>query len=517
MATKLTTVLGLDIVEPKSKGPDCTVPLFACNHSPTKSLSTLLPAFIAAFFTMSVSAHAGTEALLLIEADSGKVLKAENATYPWYPASITKLMTTYVTLHAVKDGRVSLDTLITVSPLASSQPPTKMGFKPGTQVTIDNALKMLLVHSANDMAVTLAEGVGGTYDKFIDEMNSDAVKLGMTQTHFVNPNGLPAEGHVSSARDLAMLARGLIREFPQYDYFWHIGAIKFGRKTMRNYNALIGRYPDADGMKTGFICASGFNLVASATRGGKRLIAVVLGAPSSAVRTVHAAQMLENGFNRGPLTWLTPTLGTVDSLAPIAAAPPDLHDEVCGRHRKRPGAEDADDDATVAGSDDPHSPYAILMANLKHTKGKTQNLMMDLPISTVSVYTGPTRNGTESAVADAPEPPVKQGKHAKHARSKTAKPAAAKADAGKKKRADAVTAEPPAASTPKPGQIAPAQAAEPASASSGFASIGGIPWTSFTATKPVTPPSAFVNGPAAAGKAAPRKPKAKPAAPSTPQ
>ena len=224
--------------------------------------------------------RAGAEALLVIEAESGKVLFADKAAHPWYPASVTKLMTAYVTLRAVKEGRLTLDKPLTVSANAAAQAPVKMGFPAGTLVTVDNALKMLMVKSANDVAVVLAEGVAGSVENFADQMNGTARRLGMTQSTFVNPNGLPADDQISSARDLAMLARALIREMPEYDYYWHLPGIRMGKMVQRNYNTLIGRYPGADGMKTGFICASGFNLVASATRDGKRLIAVVLGAPS---------------------------------------------------------------------------------------------------------------------------------------------------------------------------------------------------------------------------------------------
>src|SRR6516162_5411581 len=181
----------------------------------------------------------------------------------------------------------------------------KMGFAVGTVVTVDNALKMLMVKSANDMAVVLAEGVAGSIENFADEMNANARRLGMIQSSFVNPNGLPADDQISSARDLAILARALIRELPEYDYYWHLPGIRMGKMVRWNYNTLIGRYPGADGMKTGFICASGFNLVASATRNGRRLVAVVLGAPSSAARALKAAQLLERGFNTSSgLTWL---------------------------------------------------------------------------------------------------------------------------------------------------------------------------------------------------------------------
>ena len=334
------------------------------------------------------------EAQLLIEASTGKVLHAENATYPWYPASVTKLMTIYTTLREIKGGRVKFDTLLTVSRNAVAQAPTKMGFSLGTRVTVDNALKMLMVKSANDMAVTLAEGVGGSIDGFADLMNANAGRLGMTQSHFVNPNGLPADNHVTSARDLAILARALITEFPQYDFYWHISSIRYGKRVYRNYNTLIDRYPGADGMKTGFICASGYNLVASATRNGRRLIAVVLGAYSGAVRAQKAATLLERGFNSGTLSWLTPSLGSVDALAPIDAQPPNLRDEMCGGHRRKPASEDNDEDEDAQANKDapPGSDSSALAYSIKSAIGK---YVLGPPVETsepIRVFTGPADN-----------------------------------------------------------------------------------------------------------------------------
>src|SRR5580658_4412806 len=192
---------------------------------------------------------ARAEARLLIDAASGKVLEGENATVPWYPASVTKLMTTYVTLKAIRDQRITLDSVFTVSPTALAQQPSKMGFKVGTQLTVDNTLKMMLVHSANDMAVVLAEGVSGSIPQFSDEMNATAQRLGMTQTHYVNPNGLPDDQQITSARDLAILARALLHDFPDFDPYWRIGAIRLGKRVIRNTNRLIDAYPGADGMK----------------------------------------------------------------------------------------------------------------------------------------------------------------------------------------------------------------------------------------------------------------------------
>jgi D-alanyl-D-alanine carboxypeptidase len=366
---------------------------------------TLMWAGIACAATGLTSTHAAAEALLLIEAESGKVLFAENATYPWYPASITKLMTAYVTLRAVKEGRITLDKPLTVSANAVAQQPVKMGFAAGTVVTVDNALKMLMVKSANDMAVVLAEGVGGSIESFADQMNANARRIGMTQSSFVNPNGLPADDQIVSARDMGILARALIRELPEYDYYWHLPGIRMGKMVQRNYNTLIGRYPGADGMKTGFICASGFNLVASATRDGKRLIAVVLGAPSSAARAMKAAQLLERGFNgSGALAWLAPSLGTVETLQPVNAAPPNLRDDMCGGHRKRQATEDEDD--VAAANTSPDSPYAVFLSSL-HPKTKGAALLQESNLGEpVLVYTGikPPAPGAAQAGWGEPKP-----------------------------------------------------------------------------------------------------------------
>jgi D-alanyl-D-alanine carboxypeptidase len=387
---------------------------------------SIATAFIAGGIGAGV-APAASEALLVVDVDSGKVLHADHATYPWYPASVTKLMTAYVTLRAVKERRVSLDSVFTVSPNAVAQEPSKMGFQAGTQVTVDNALKMLMVKSANDMAVVLAEGVSGSIENFANEMNSTATRLGMVQSHFVNPNGLPADEQMTSARDLAILARALIREFPEYGSYWNIGAIKFGRRTMRNHNSLIARYPGADGMKTGFICASGFNLVATATRGNRRLIAVVLGARSSAVRAVKAAQLFESGFNSSPLSWLTPSLGSVDALKPINVAPPNMREEMCGKHRKRPAAESVDEEEEPgANNEDGGSQHAMLL-NLRPANGKPSQLLQppSSVLNPVVVYVGPPKRPEEVAALAALKPLPAKKKAAK-------KPAAAEATAAVK-------------------------------------------------------------------------------------
>jgi len=469
--------------------------------APPRRSSLLWTAVIAALLALTALPRtAGAEALLLIEADSGKVLQAENATYPWHPASVTKMMTLYVTLQAVKQGRLTLDTLITVSPIAAAQSPSKMGFRPGIQVTVDNALKMMMVKSANDMAVVLAEGVGGSVDGFSAMMNATAERLGMTQTHYVNPNGLPAEEQVTSARDLAILARAILRDLPEYESYVHIPAIRFGRRVTRNFNKLIGRYPGADGFKTGFICASGYNLVASATRNGRRLIAVVLGASSGQDRAVKAAQLLERGFSTNTLAWLTPSLGTVDNLAPIAAAPPDLRDEMCGPKRKRPASDE--DEASVAAT--MAGETVLSMFQPPALRPVDMIAAAPQPAEPVVVYTGPPRSGAALIAAEASD----ADRHAAHAKKKRV---AKKKGAGPKADVKEATADnkDPAPAKPKARAAVAADPAKPAAKPAGAKHAAAKPDAKPDAAAPKPKPkTAAKPAPSSAtGETKPAKPK----------
>lgn len=286
-----------------------------------------LSAFLAAMAASVglLAGPAGAAPFLLVDAASGEVLDQRDATQPWFPASTTKLMTLYVALDAVAAGRMSVDTPMVVSPRAARMAPSKMGFAPGTQVTLINALKMLMVQSANDIAVTIAEGVSGSVEAFADEMNAAAAKIGMRESRFHNPNGLPDARQVSSARDLAVLARALLQRFPEHADLYDIGAMRLGARIYPTHNGLLGRYPGADGMKTGFTCAAGFNVVASATRGGRRLIAVVLGAPSATARTMKAVSLFDRGFSGRAEP--NGQIGALGSMG-IGAAP-DMRDGVC--------------------------------------------------------------------------------------------------------------------------------------------------------------------------------------------
>jgi D-alanyl-D-alanine carboxypeptidase len=233
---------------------------------------------------------------LLFDAADGRVLYAEDPDNQWHPASLTKIMTAYLTFGAIKEGKLTLETKITCSEIASSQGPTKVGMPPGSSMTVEVALQALIIKSANDVAVMLAEAVAGSHEAFVAQMNATAARLGMTRTRFANANGLPAPEQITTARDLAKLSAAVVRDYPEYAPMWSMLDVKVGKRHLRSHNGLLTNYAGADGLKTGFICDSGFNVVASATRDGHKMIAVVLGEPTGGERSVRAANLLEHGF-----------------------------------------------------------------------------------------------------------------------------------------------------------------------------------------------------------------------------
>jgi D-alanyl-D-alanine carboxypeptidase len=287
---------------------------------------------VGALFSAPSVATAGPA--LVFEPINGTVFYSEDPDAAWFPASLTKLMTAYVTFQALKAGEIKPDTELTCSKQAASQAPSKLGLAVGGQITVDTGLKVLIVKSANDVAVMLSERVGGSTESFVARMNQAATRLGMTRTHFVNVNGLPEEGQITTARDLAKLTRAIIVEFPEYSDLFAMPQVQVGKQLIRSHNGLLRDFPGADGMKTGFICDSGFNIVASATRDGRRLVAVVLGEPSIASRRDRAANLLENGFKR--YFWKSVFGTTIDGLAMQASlsdGPTHLRDSVCGAGR----------------------------------------------------------------------------------------------------------------------------------------------------------------------------------------
>jgi D-alanyl-D-alanine carboxypeptidase len=251
---------------------------------------------VAVVVAIALASPASAGPTLLFDAGDGKVLYAEDPDNQWHPASLTKIMTAYIAFEAIKEGKLALDQKIPCSELANSQPPSKVGLAVGTEMTVETALQALILKSANDVAVMLGEAISGSHDAFVDRMNATAAKLGMTRTKFANPNGLPAPEQVTTARDLAKLTTAVVRDYPQYAHLWSAVDMRLGKRRLHTHNSLLMNYEGADGLKTGFICDSGFNVVASATRDGRKLVAVVLGEPTGRERTVRAANLLEHGF-----------------------------------------------------------------------------------------------------------------------------------------------------------------------------------------------------------------------------
>lgn len=318
--------------------------------------------------------------VMVIDWRTGKVIEAVNPFTPWHPASLTKMMTTYVALQAVKAHRLSKDTLLTVTPYAASQKPAKMGFAPGTKITLESALYFLFVKSANDVAVTVAEGVSGSVPAFADEMNAWSRRLGMAGSVWRNPNGWHDDGQYTTARDLAVLARALYRDFPEYQHIFNTQALQYGEWTMRNFNVLIGRFPGADGLKTGFTCPSGFNLVGSAVRNGERHIAVVLGENSGKARGEKAAYLLNRSFalNASADNDNRPTIETLQRPGNTLGAPPNLKQEVCGGKQAPSEADEAAPSGQVL-SFVQGAPISATAAALASAGGETQPLISPPP------------------------------------------------------------------------------------------------------------------------------------------
>lgn len=268
-------------------------------------------------------AAARTEAAIVVDAGNGRVLYARRADTGIYPASLTKMMTLYMLFEAVERGRLRLDDPLPVSKRAAGMPASRLGLRAGESIRVEDAIRALIVKSANDVAVVVAEALGGTEAEFARLMTEKARALGMSRTTFVNASGLPDGRQRTTVRDLATLARRLISDFPQF--YDHFSAERFRWKgrVYRTHNRLIGRYAGADGLKTGYIRASGYNLAASAVRDGRRVIAVYVGGRTAARRDREVVRLLDLGFERlgpAPLVALGPPVARPES-APAVAEP----------------------------------------------------------------------------------------------------------------------------------------------------------------------------------------------------
>ncbi|HET6161990.1 MAG TPA: D-alanyl-D-alanine carboxypeptidase family protein [Dongiaceae bacterium] len=257
-------------------------------------------------------------ASLVVDVESGEVISADAPNHLWYPASLTKMMTVYLALSEIEAGRLSFDDKITVSTRAAGQSPVKFGLKAGQVITVQQAINAAIVASANDAAVALAEKVAGSEDAFALRMTSTARALGMARTVFRNATGLPNDGQVTTARDLAVLASALLRDYPDHYPLFNQRSVTIGKRSRGTVNSILGSYAGADGFKTGFTCGSGYNLVASATRDRRRLIGVVLGSPNRGQRVMEMTGLLNRAFvaaasKRTKLTELSDVISVTDT------------------------------------------------------------------------------------------------------------------------------------------------------------------------------------------------------------
>jgi len=272
------------------------------------------------------------DASIIIDANTNTVVSQQNPDRLLHPASMSKLMTLYLVFEALEQGRITLQRSLPVSAHAESMSPTKLGLVNGQSIRVDDAILSLCTHSANDSAVVLAEALGGSEPRFGQLMTRKAHQLGMVNTNFRNASGLPDPAQISTARDMAILARSLIRNFPQYYHYFSVREFTYNGAVYANHNHLMSRYEGMDGLKTGLTNASGFNLAASAVRNGRRLIGVVFGGTSALQRDDYMASLLDDGFQRTggvamanaappPVPGRKPTDLTVASAAPTAAPP----------------------------------------------------------------------------------------------------------------------------------------------------------------------------------------------------
>lgn len=284
----------------------------------TKVKLTLLILNILLLFTVSEIGYA-RHAAIIIDADNGNVLHEVEATQAWYPASLTKLMTLYMTFEALKAGQIGLHETLTASTHASQQPNSKLGLRRGEHLTVEDAILAIITRSANDASVVLAEHLGETEQNFASYMTSRAHSLGMYNTHFMNATGLPNNWQVTTSRDMAVLAWKVQRNFPEYYHYFAAHSFNYKGTELRGINKFTANYPGAEGMKTGFTCGSGFNLIGAAHQNGKHLIGVVMGGMTSAERYQLMMQKMDAGFANLP--YIDPARN-INSMPTISAGNP---------------------------------------------------------------------------------------------------------------------------------------------------------------------------------------------------
>ena len=277
---------------------------------------------MAAFITLvagSLPAHAAKYAAIVIEEDTGRVLFARNADKQRFPASLTKIMTLYLLFEDISAGRMTLKSRVPISQVAAGRSPSKLYLKPGQSISVEQTIYALVTKSANDVATAIAEKLAGTERAFAKRMTRKARALGMSRTTFRNASGLPHSKQRSTARDMARLAIAMRRDFPQYFKYFSTKSFNWKGRKFSNHNKLLGKFDGTDGIKTGYINASGFNLVATVTRNNVRLIGVVFGGKTSRSRDAHMMDILERQFKRIKPAQARQQLATLPTKLPTSA------------------------------------------------------------------------------------------------------------------------------------------------------------------------------------------------------
>ena len=326
---------------------------------------------------------------ITVDARTGSVLFGVNPDGLRHPASLTKMMTLYVLFQDLKAGRINRGTTFHVSARAASMAPSKLGLKPGTTITVDEAIKAIVTKSANDVAATIAENLGGTESNYAARMTRVAHSIGMSRSSFHNASGLPNPDQYTTARDMATLGLRLMRDFPQYYPYFRITAFSFHGRTIRTHNRLVEHFQGTDGIKTGYIAAAGYNLVTSTKRGDKRLVGVVLGATSSGARSAYMIRMLESKFAQAKAGQTVAALagsskGVINPVVAESAATPSIDEkaqlaDVAANAATDPSTDEDQADATPTASVSPQ----VIEASLEPVDGKKKPIGK-LPFAVVS-------------------------------------------------------------------------------------------------------------------------------------
>ncbi|HLN22378.1 MAG TPA: D-alanyl-D-alanine carboxypeptidase family protein [Patescibacteria group bacterium] len=385
-----------------------------------RRFSVLFLILIGVSLTLAAAPAQAKYASMVVDADTGEVLHSVNPDNRNYPASLTKMMTLYLLFDALDSGKVHLSDRMPVSAHAAGQAPSKLNLRPGQTLEVEDAVLGLCTKSANDAAVTVGEFLGGSEPAFAEIMTRKARELGMRQTTFRNASGLPNLGQMSTARDMITLARALIHNHAKQYHYFSTRQFTYNGATLGTHNHLMEHYEGADGIKTGYIAASGFNLVASAKRNGRRLIGVVFGGQSAAARDRHMAQLLDEGFAR------TPGSSGVE-LADTAEQPDAAEVTAATADDEMPAAPAAKHDATfkMAAVEPPAADYQSVMKAMAQAKAGHVQLASATPAAKPRRRAEPVEAGDSEDEDDDDNWGIQVGAYAQQAKAKAAANSAA--------------------------------------------------------------------------------------------